>query len=76
MDKKAQGTLVMGLLGVFIFAIIATALLPTLGDQIDLAKNGSGVSNLSSTDEALLDLWPTFIIIGGLIAILAAVGLG
>lgn len=71
MDKKAQGTLVVSLIGVFIFAIVATALLPTIADQVNSAQGG----NLSSTDDALLDLWPTFIIIGGLLAILASVGL-
>lgn len=71
MEKKAQGTLVVALIGVFIFAIVATALLPTIADQVTAAQGG----NLSTTDDALLDLWPTFIIIGGLLAILAAVGL-
>jgi ABC-type antimicrobial peptide transport system permease subunit len=75
MDKKGQGTLVGGLIGIFIFAIIATALIPTVADQIQTATN-SGSTNLSSTDRTLMQLWPTFIIIGGLIAILAAVGLG
>jgi hypothetical protein len=75
MDKKAQGTLVAGLIGIFVFAIIATALIPTVADQINVATNGTGVSNLTSTDKTLLNLWPTFIIIGGLLAILAAVGL-
>lgn len=77
MDRKAQGTLVMGLLGVFIFAIIATAILPTLGDQI-ASTTGDGnaaATNLSGTDTTILQLWPTFIIIGGLLAILASVGL-
>lgn len=75
MDKKAQGSLVVALIGVFIFAIVATALLPTIADQIHTATNGTGASNLSSTDKSLINLWPTFIIIGGLLAILAAVGL-
>jgi cell division protein FtsX len=68
--RKAQG-LVGGLIGIFIFAIIATALLPTIADQVNTAQGG----NLTSTDDTLLGLWPTFIVIGGLIAILAAVGL-
>jgi hypothetical protein len=71
MDKKGQGTLIAGLIGVFIFAIVATALLPTIADQVVAAQGG----NLSSTDDTLLGLWPTFIVIGGLVAILAAVGL-
>jgi hypothetical protein len=73
MNRKSQG-LVGGLVGVFIFAIVATALIPTVADQTALAING-GTTNLSSTDQTLLALWPTFIVIGGLIAIIAAVGL-
>lgn len=68
---EAQMSVVSALIGVFIFAIIATALLPTIADQVTSAQGG----NLSATDDALLELWPTFIIIGGLLAILAAVGL-
>ena len=75
MNKKGQISIVSSLIGIFIFAIVATALLPTIADQINVATNGSGPSNLSSTDKTLLELWPTFIIIGGLLAILAAVGL-
>lgn len=71
MKHKAQMSVVAALIGVFIFAIIATALLPTIADQVTSAQGG----NLSSTDDALLELWPTFIIIGGLLAILSAVGL-
>lgn len=69
--KRGQVTLVGGLIGVFIFAIIASALLPTIADQVNAAQGG----NLTATDDTLLGLWPTFIVIGGLIAILAAVGL-
>lgn len=71
MNKKGQISIVASLIGIFIFAIVATALLPTIADQIAAAQGG----NLSSTDDTLLGLWPTFIIIGGLLAILAAVGL-
>lgn len=71
MNKKGQISIVSSLIGIFIFAIVATALLPTIADQINAAQGG----NLSSTDDTLLGLWPTFIIIGGLLAILAAVGL-
>lgn len=164
MDKKAQ-VQIMGLISIFIFAIVATALLPTLGDSIDTAEkdylfvntetlgnmtanntefsltntpysaetahapvlmnqsttftvsatlpctapcyylvggyatgnitvNGTELDgnvtwsimyinytyygdspNMSSTDRAMLDLWPTFIVIGGLLAILGAAGL-
>jgi hypothetical protein len=74
--RKAQG-LVGGLIGVFIFAIIATALIPVIADQVNIATGNSNTSltNLSTTDITLLELWPTFIVIGGLIAIIAAVGL-
>jgi uncharacterized protein YqhQ len=74
MDKKGQISIVASLIGIFIFAIIATALLPVIGDEIFKATN-SGSTNLSTTDQTLMKLWPTFIIIGGLLAILAAVGL-
>ena len=70
-ERKGQVSLVASLIGVFIFAIVATALLPTIADQVAAAKGG----NLSTTDDALITLWPTFIIIGGLLAILASVGL-
>lgn len=155
--RKAQLTAVMGLIGIFLFAIVATTLLPTLGDEIDRAEKdwigvlndnetvnnntityifpdniGDGIrsisitnnsggavpertlapgwqlisgttgnisvnytgqnlgaatidvqvdyeyysyGNLSSMDRSILELWPTFIIIAGLLAILAAVGL-
>lgn len=156
--RQAQIQAVMGLIGIFLFAIIGTALLPTIGDTINDAKTSAidvdnesragianetyntintsttpitrvravrnqsgsvianqatapgwqlvsaatgnisinmslplseslgtqsvfvdyeyaGDSNLSATDRVLLDLWPTFIIIGGLLVILAAVGL-
>lgn len=75
MYKRGQGTLVGGLIGVFIFAIIATALLPSVADNIDVAVGNLTESNLTSTDQTIMRLWPTFIIIGGLIAILGAVGL-
>lgn len=74
MNKKGQVTIVSSLIGIFIFVIVATALLPTLANEISSATN-SGVTNLSGTDQTLLRLWPTFIIIGGLLAILTAVGL-
>jgi hypothetical protein len=41
--------------------------------QIDYTYFGS--SNLSTTDDTLLSLWPTFIVIGGLLAVLGAAGL-
>lgn len=77
MNKKAQISIVASLIGIFIFAIVATALLPTIADQINIAtaNDNTSASNLSGTDMTLLNLWPTFIIIGGLLAILAAVGL-
>jgi hypothetical protein len=75
MNKKGQITIVSSLIGIFVFAIVATALLPTIADQINLAAGNASTTNLSTTDRTLLELWPTFIIIGGLLAILAAVGL-
>ena len=75
MDRKAQTSLIGGLIGVFLFAIVATALLPTIGDSVGFLTENASDTNLSSTERNLLDLWPTFIIIGGLLAILAAVGL-
>ncbi len=70
-NDSGQVSIVASLIGVFIFAIVATALLPTIADQVTAAQGG----NLSTTDDTLLGLWPTFIVIGGLLAILAAVGL-
>jgi len=70
-NRKAQQPLVTALIGVFIFAIVATALLPTIADQVTAAQGG----NLSNTDDDLLDLWPTFIVISGLLVILGATGL-
>lgn len=158
MDKKGQIQAVTGFIGIFIFVIVASSLLPTLATEISAAKdariqvtnenqtvsnntltsisttntpiekptsitnetggtipesatapgwqlidasignitvNYTGVdlgattidvqldyvyvdpagSNLSTTDDVLLSLWPTFIIIGGLLTILAAAGL-
>lgn len=77
MDKRAQATLVVGILGVFVFVIVAAALLPVMGDQIAVATvdGNAAASNLSSADITILELWPTFVIIGGLIAVLMAVGL-
>lgn len=75
MNKRGQGALVGGLIGVFIFAIIASALLPVVSDNIFVAVGNLSESNLTSTDQTIMQLWPTFIIIGGLMAILAAVGL-
>ncbi len=78
MKKNERGqvaVLATGIIGLFIFVIVATALLPALANQVSADING-GVTNLSTTDQTLLRLWPTMVVIGGLIAILAAIGLG
>lgn len=69
--------MITGIIGVFIFVIVAAALLPSMGDQISTATadGNTANTNLSSTDVTIMELWPTFIIIGGLLAVLAAVGL-
>lgn len=65
-------SLVSSIVGIFVFVIVAVALLPILTGTIEEVSSGA---NLSKTDEEVLGLWPVFIIMGVLLATLAAVGL-
>jgi hypothetical protein len=68
-EEEFSGGLVGGIIGIIVFSVIATALLPTIADQVNMAQGG----DISTTDDTMLGLWPTIIVIGGLISILAAI---
>lgn len=65
-EVRGGGVLVASLITLFVFSIVATAILPTIADQITSTQRG----DLSSTNDTLLAIWPTFIMLLGLIALL------
>lgn len=65
-NRKAQLTIV-GLLLVFIMIIVVANFMPTIAEQIDLAKNNT--PTLSTSTEAFMDLIPMFLILAIIITL-------
>ena len=65
-NRKAQLTIV-GLLLVFIMIIVVANFMPTIAEQIDLAKNNT--PTLSTSTKAFMDLIPMFLILAIIITL-------